>query len=144
MLRPESRGQVLLVSAEPTAATLIRQNFLATERDRRTMREIIDPSPAACAERKRAVEDGEYEKLSTEVKDLHWEAGHHVGLPVGQFDRRRKLSYMNLSGAHRERRSCFRFSNKRSIAAIISLHQYSSFVRRATARYDNCRQRSSK
>ena len=41
MLQPESRGQVLLVSAEPTAAPLIRQNFLATERDRRTMREII-------------------------------------------------------------------------------------------------------
>ena len=79
MLQPESRGQVLLVSAEPTAAPLIRQNFLATERDRRTMREIIDPSPAACAERKRAVEDGEYEKLSTEVKDLHREASRHVG-----------------------------------------------------------------
>jgi 4-pyridoxate dehydrogenase len=41
MLQPESRGQVLLASAEPTAAPLIRQNFLATERDRRTMREII-------------------------------------------------------------------------------------------------------
>jgi choline dehydrogenase-like flavoprotein len=41
MLQPESRGQVLLASADPTAAPLIRQNFLATERDRRTMREII-------------------------------------------------------------------------------------------------------
>jgi choline dehydrogenase-like flavoprotein len=41
MLQPESRGQVLLASADSTAAPLIRQNFLATERDRRTMREIV-------------------------------------------------------------------------------------------------------
>jgi 4-pyridoxate dehydrogenase len=41
MLQPESRGQVLLASGDPTRAPLIRQNFLATDRDRRTMRELI-------------------------------------------------------------------------------------------------------
>ena len=38
VLRPESRGRVELTSANPRAAPRIRQNFLATDRDRRTLR----------------------------------------------------------------------------------------------------------
>jgi choline dehydrogenase-like flavoprotein len=39
MLRPESRGEVTLASADPRAPVKIRQNFLATEADRRTIRD---------------------------------------------------------------------------------------------------------
>ncbi len=38
LLRPESRGEVSLASSDPVAPMRIRQNFLATERDRRTLR----------------------------------------------------------------------------------------------------------
>lgn len=38
LLHPESRGSVSLASADPFAAPRIRQNFLATEHDRRRMR----------------------------------------------------------------------------------------------------------
>src|SRR3984957_20866112 len=38
MLRPESRGEILLSSADPRAPVRIRQNFLSTENDRRTIR----------------------------------------------------------------------------------------------------------
>jgi choline dehydrogenase/4-pyridoxate dehydrogenase len=38
LLRPESRGEVRLASSDPSAAPHIRQNFLATDRDRRTLR----------------------------------------------------------------------------------------------------------
>ncbi len=39
MLHPESRGEILLASADPRAPVRIRQNFLATEHDRRTIRD---------------------------------------------------------------------------------------------------------
>src|SRR5438132_247271 len=39
MLRPESRGEITLASADPTAPPRIRQNFLSTEGDRRTIRD---------------------------------------------------------------------------------------------------------
>jgi 4-pyridoxate dehydrogenase len=39
MLRPQSRGQVRLASSDPFALPLIQHDFLATERDRRTLRE---------------------------------------------------------------------------------------------------------
>ncbi len=39
MLRPESRGEITLASADPRAPPRIRQNFLATEGDRRTIRD---------------------------------------------------------------------------------------------------------
>ncbi len=39
LLRPESRGHVSLASADPHRAPRIQQNFLATESDRRTLRE---------------------------------------------------------------------------------------------------------
>ena len=39
MLRPESRGEITLASADPTAPPRIHQNFLATEGDRRTIRD---------------------------------------------------------------------------------------------------------
>jgi 4-pyridoxate dehydrogenase len=39
MLRPESRGEITLASADPTTPPRIRQNFLATEGDRRTIRD---------------------------------------------------------------------------------------------------------
>jgi choline dehydrogenase/4-pyridoxate dehydrogenase len=52
MLHPESRGELKLSSADPGAPIRIRQNFLATELDRRTlrtgvrmMREILSQSP---------------------------------------------------------------------------------------------------
>ena len=41
MRRPESRGTITLASADPAAAPRIRQNFLATEADRRTMRAAV-------------------------------------------------------------------------------------------------------
>ncbi len=39
MLRPESRGHIALASADPAAPVRIHQNFLATEADRRTIRD---------------------------------------------------------------------------------------------------------
>jgi choline dehydrogenase/4-pyridoxate dehydrogenase len=39
MLRPESRGDITLASSDPTTPPRIRQNFLATEADRRTIRD---------------------------------------------------------------------------------------------------------
>jgi len=39
MLRPESRGEITLASADPRAPPRIRQNFLATDGDRRTIRD---------------------------------------------------------------------------------------------------------
>src|SRR5579864_672125 len=39
MLRPESRGEITLASADPKTPPRIRQNFLATEADRRTLRD---------------------------------------------------------------------------------------------------------
>jgi len=39
MLRPESRGEITLASADPRAPVRIRQNFLSTDNDRRTMRD---------------------------------------------------------------------------------------------------------
>ncbi|HUN47405.1 MAG TPA: GMC oxidoreductase, partial [Stellaceae bacterium] len=41
MLRPESRGQVTLASSDPEAAPRIRQNFLSTDSDRRTLRAAV-------------------------------------------------------------------------------------------------------
>jgi choline dehydrogenase/4-pyridoxate dehydrogenase len=38
LLRPESRGELTLTSADPAAAPRIRQNFLATDKDRKTLR----------------------------------------------------------------------------------------------------------
>jgi len=39
MLRPESRGEIMLSSADPRAPVRIRQNFLATDNDKRTIRD---------------------------------------------------------------------------------------------------------
>jgi len=39
MLRPESRGEIALASADPRASVRIRQNFLSTDSDRRTIRD---------------------------------------------------------------------------------------------------------
>ncbi len=39
MLRPESRGEITLASADPRTPPRIRQNFLSTEGDRRTIRD---------------------------------------------------------------------------------------------------------
>jgi 4-pyridoxate dehydrogenase len=41
LLRPESRGELRLASADPAAAPRIRQNFLATETDRKTLRDGV-------------------------------------------------------------------------------------------------------
>jgi len=52
MLHPESRGELTLASADPGAPIRIRQNFLSTDRDRRTLRagvkmmqDILSQSP---------------------------------------------------------------------------------------------------
>jgi len=39
LLRPESRGELTLTSADPAAAPRIRQNFLATDKDWKTLRQ---------------------------------------------------------------------------------------------------------
>jgi 4-pyridoxate dehydrogenase len=49
MLRPESRGEITLASADPTSPPRIRQNFLATEADRRTMRDGLRLVRRLCA-----------------------------------------------------------------------------------------------
>jgi choline dehydrogenase/4-pyridoxate dehydrogenase len=42
LLRPESRGRLQLASADPLAPVRIRQNFLATDKDRATLRAGLD------------------------------------------------------------------------------------------------------
>jgi 4-pyridoxate dehydrogenase len=49
MLHPESRGEVELASADPRVPVRIRQNFLATEGDRRTMRDGLKLVRRLCA-----------------------------------------------------------------------------------------------
>jgi choline dehydrogenase/4-pyridoxate dehydrogenase len=39
MLRPESRGEIVLSSTDPRASVRIRQNFLSSENDKRTIRD---------------------------------------------------------------------------------------------------------
>src|SRR5262249_9688857 len=39
MLRPESRGEIVLSSSDPRAPVRIRQNFLSSENDKRTIRD---------------------------------------------------------------------------------------------------------
>jgi 4-pyridoxate dehydrogenase len=39
MLRPESRGEIVLASTDPRAKVRIRQNFLSTDNDKRTIRD---------------------------------------------------------------------------------------------------------
>ncbi len=41
LLRPESRGEITLRSADPAEAPAIQPNYLSTERDRRTLREAF-------------------------------------------------------------------------------------------------------
>ncbi|HEY2136787.1 MAG TPA: choline dehydrogenase [Xanthobacteraceae bacterium] len=41
LLRPESRGELRLRSADPAVAPSIRQNFLSTDQDRRTLRDGV-------------------------------------------------------------------------------------------------------
>jgi 4-pyridoxate dehydrogenase len=41
MLRPQSRGTVTLASADPFALAKIRQNFLSTDQDKRTLRDGV-------------------------------------------------------------------------------------------------------
>ncbi len=48
-LRPESRGRIGLVSADPFADPLIEANYLATHEDRRTLRECVAIGRAVAA-----------------------------------------------------------------------------------------------
>ena len=41
LLRPESRGELRLASADPAVAPRIRQNFLTTDKDRETLRDAV-------------------------------------------------------------------------------------------------------
>jgi 4-pyridoxate dehydrogenase len=49
MLRPQSRGEITLASADPRVPVEIRQNFLATEGDRRTLRDGLKLVRRICA-----------------------------------------------------------------------------------------------
>ena len=49
MLHPESRGEVTLASADPHVPVKIRQNFLATQGDRRTIRDGLKLVRRICA-----------------------------------------------------------------------------------------------
>ena len=49
MLRPESRGEITLASADPKTPPRIHQNFLATEGDRRTIRDGLKLVRRLCA-----------------------------------------------------------------------------------------------
>jgi 4-pyridoxate dehydrogenase len=49
MLHPESRGEILLASADPRVPVKIRQNFLGTEGDRRTIRDGLKLVRRLCA-----------------------------------------------------------------------------------------------
>ena len=49
MLHPESRGEITLASADPRAPPRISQNFLATEGDRRTLRDGLKLVRRLCA-----------------------------------------------------------------------------------------------
>jgi 4-pyridoxate dehydrogenase len=49
MLHPQSRGEVTLASADPRVPVEIRQNFLATEGDRRTIRDGLKLVRRICA-----------------------------------------------------------------------------------------------
>ena len=48
VLRPESRGRLELVSADPRQAPRIRQNFLATDNDRETLRAGLRMAREVC------------------------------------------------------------------------------------------------
>jgi len=50
LLRPESRGELRLSSADPTVAPRIRQNFLSTDRDRNTLRDGVRMARAVAAQ----------------------------------------------------------------------------------------------
>jgi 4-pyridoxate dehydrogenase len=50
LLRPESRGEVRLASADPAAAPRIRQNFLSTDKDRKTLRDGVRMARAVAAQ----------------------------------------------------------------------------------------------
>ena len=50
VLRPESRGEVRLASADPAAAPRIRQNFLTSDKDRKTLRDGIRMARAVGAQ----------------------------------------------------------------------------------------------
>jgi 4-pyridoxate dehydrogenase len=50
LLRPESRGEVRLASADPAAAPRIRQNFLITDKDRKTLRDGVRMARAVAAQ----------------------------------------------------------------------------------------------
>lgn len=49
-LRPESRGEIRLASADPFAPPVIDPNYLATEEDRRAMREAVKIVRDVCAQ----------------------------------------------------------------------------------------------
>jgi len=51
VLRPESRGRVELASADPRTAPRIRQNFLATDNDRKTLRAGLRMVRDVCRQR---------------------------------------------------------------------------------------------
>jgi 4-pyridoxate dehydrogenase len=50
LLRPESRGEIRLASSDPAAAPRIRQNFLATDKDRNVLRDGVRMVRAIAAE----------------------------------------------------------------------------------------------
>ncbi|HLH87145.1 MAG TPA: choline dehydrogenase [Xanthobacteraceae bacterium] len=71
LLRPESRGEVRLASADPAAPPRIRQSFLATDRDRKTLRDGIRMARAVAAQpAMRAFVEGEIAPGSDSDADI--------------------------------------------------------------------------
>jgi 4-pyridoxate dehydrogenase len=83
MLQPESRGTISLRSSNPAQPPIIRQNFLATERDRRTIRLII----------RRMREIGAQAPLHPFIaEELSPGAGHTTDADIDAFVRRTAIT----------------------------------------------------
>jgi choline dehydrogenase len=88
-LRPESRGEVRLASADPSAPPVIDPNYLAAEEDRRAMREAVKIMRELCAQPAlKAISGGEMlpgESVRTdaEIDTFIRQRGETIYHPVG-------------------------------------------------------------
>jgi len=88
-LRPESRGRVGLASADPLADPAIFANYLATEEDRRALREGVKIAREVAAQpalaRYRSAENAPGEGVRTDAEIDAWiaETGETIYHPVG-------------------------------------------------------------
>ena len=88
-LRPESRGTIKLASPDPLAPPVIDPNYLATETDRRTMRDAvriareIAAKPALGIYRGRELAPGAHVRTDSEVDAWIRRSGETIYHPVG-------------------------------------------------------------